>query len=156
GVEELGEAPLALAHRRLGPYPVGDVDERGQNARSPVDDDDVGVGDGDDLAPVLAPESGLDVADRTPGLELRQSRLTLPGIDPDGDIRYGAADDLLSREAGREEERVIDFDDPAVIEAGDGEDGRAQLEDRLESRGPRGVHHGQGSLPGGGDSGLHD
>ena len=141
GVEQLGEAPLALAQRVLGANPVGDVDQRGQDARPPVDDEDVGVGDGHDLAAALGAEARLDVADRAPGAEVGQSGLALARIDPDRDLRHGAADDFVAGVAGGGEEGVVDFDDPTVVESGDGEDGRAQLEDRLQPSGPRGVLH---------------
>src|SRR5206468_4150197 len=81
GVEELGEAPLALAQRRLGVHAVGDVDQRGQDARAAVDDHDVGVGDGDDLASALRPKARLDVADRAARAEsiIIVGSLTRPG-----------------------------------------------------------------------------
>ena len=144
GVEQLGEAPLAsrsAVRREPGPH----VDQCGQDARATVDDQDVGVGDRHDLPAVLRAEACLDVANRATRAELGQPGLALARIDPDGDLGHGPADDLVAGVAGGVKKGVVDFDDPTVVESGDGENGRAQLEDRLKPRGPRGVHH-AGSL----------
>ena len=53
----------------------------------------------------------------------------------------GTADDLLARVAGGAEEGVVHLDDTAVVEAGDGEDGRAQLEGRPELGRHRAIGH---------------
>ena len=109
GVEQLGEAALAFAKRRLGANPIRDVDQSGQDAEPSVDDDDVGVGDGHDLLAALRPEAGLDVSDRASGAKRRQPGLALARIDPDGDLRHGSPDDFVAGVAGGEKEGVVYF-----------------------------------------------
>ena len=89
GVEGLGEAALALAQRGLGADAGGDVDQRREHARPPVDVDEVGVGDGHDLLAALRPESRLHVADGAPLAEVGEAALAKPGIHPESDLGNG-------------------------------------------------------------------